>query len=124
MASAASGFVVIALTIYGWGQFTAFWNMARAALGALAEEDPELFGSLQLPALSPWPLIVAILLLAVVVITLALSLWGSAALIDLRLDLAKEERQARQAQGAALANMESSLRAIAQYFASLPPPRR
>lgn len=122
--SVIAGFITVGLIIYGWGQFTAFYNMLRAALDTIMSLDPEVSSALQLPAIPIWPLILLILLLLLLIATLSLTLWAFGASIDLRLKLAEEEREARRMQKSTLHNMQQSLESIARYFAALLPPRK
>jgi hypothetical protein len=91
------GLVSLGLLLYSWGKLTAFYDVFRTAVEGLGRLSSD-FGLLNLPNLPLWPLLLLMLAIVFVMVTAALTLWALSAVLDLRLKLAQEERDARRLQ--------------------------
>jgi len=105
-----AGLVVIGVVVYAWGKLTAFYDVIRTALAAMAGTSSDLAQSLLLPEIPLWPLLLLILVLLGLMIIIALTFWAAGDLIDLKLKQADEEREARRLQRKAIESVLQSLK--------------
>ena len=111
--------------IYGWGRLTAFYDLVRAAWQPFAAGFNSVSTSgVSIPAtLSPLPIWPVLLIAAIVLVftnALALTSWAIGQWIDMRIVLAKEERESRATLVKALTILSRDLITVSTYFSSLP----
>jgi hypothetical protein len=127
--SLLTGLVIEGITIYGWGRLTAFYDVIRTAWKTIADSYNQFNTTgITLPAvLTPipvWPLLTTMFLVLFFMITFAFTLWAVGEWIDMRITLAKEERESRAMLIKAMNTMTHDLNAVAGYFSSLPAPHK
>jgi len=124
-----TGLVFEGVMIYGWGRLTAFYDIIRAAWKTIADSYNQYNTTgITLPAtLNPipiWPLLTAMFLILLLMITFAFTLWAVGEWIDMRITLAKEERTSLAMLIKSMNAITHDLTAVAGYFSSLPVPHK
>jgi hypothetical protein len=123
-----TGLALEGITIYGWGRLTAFYDVFRTAWKPFADTY-NLYNTagISLPAeiapLPIWPLLVVMFIILLFTVIVASALLAGSQLIDMRITLAKEERESRSILVKAMNVLTHDLNAIASYFSSLPSSR-
>jgi hypothetical protein len=124
-----TGLVLEGITIYGWGRLTAFYDIIRTAWKTFADSYNQFNTTgITLPAtLTPipiWPLLAAMFLILLFMITFAFTLWAIGEWIDMKITLAKEERESRAILVKSMNTMTHDLSAVSGYFSSLAAPHK
>lgn len=119
--SVFAGLVFAGVVVYGWGQFEVYYNAIRAVLNvALGGMFGGSSSALEIPGLPVWPLIAGLLFVVLVVLYIFATLWALASWVDLKLLMAKEEREFRARETDAMRTLNTNMHSVAQYFAALP----
>ena len=124
-----TGLALEGITIYGWGRFTAFYDMINTAWKAIADSyNSYNTTGISLPAaLAPipiWPLLVVIIVILMFTIFFSFTLWAGSDWIEIRITLAKEERESHAILTKAMDKITRDLTVVADYFSSLPSPHK
>ena len=127
--SLLTGFVLMGVSIYGWWRLTAFYDIIRAAWKAFADSYNQfsLTGIAVPAALAPipiWPLLVVMSIILLFMVIFAITLWAGGEWIDMRITLAREERESHAMLAKAMNTIKSDLGVLAGYFSSLPSPHK
>jgi hypothetical protein len=119
------GIAVEGLTIYGWGRFSAFYDVIQNLLNtfsSLGVSDTSVNNVSQLPTLPIWPLLLMLVTNLFFMCFSVITFWAISHWIDLRIKMSDEEREARQFQNKALTSIANNLNSVSKYFASLSNP--
>ena len=126
--SLLTGLVLEGVTIYGWGRFTAFYDVIRTVWSAFADSYNRYNTTgISLAALSPipiWPVLVIMIIVLVFMVIFAFALWALGEWIDMRITQAREELESRAMFSRAMNTITQDLTAVAGYFSSLPSPHK
>ena len=123
------GLVLEGITIYGWGRLTAFYDIIRAAWKTIADSYNQFNTTgITLPTiLAPipiWPVLVAMFILLLFMMIFAFTFLAGGEWIDMRITLAREERESRVMLINSMNTITHDLTAVAGYFSSLPSPHK